>query len=279
LIGGETWDDLCEKVERLLDVCEKWHLSISVEKSSWGMSRVDYLGHSVSSEGLEAKPKNLESLKSLSFPRTLKALQYFLGSLNYYHRFIPDFAVYSTTLYALAEADFEEYVMKPEVREQERWQHAENAFEALKVKIAETPMLRHYDPEREPVVIVYASDWAIAAVVVQEHDGTYMPVKFTSRTLKPNELNYSVVEKEILALLRILDNCFTILVGRTIRVLTRHTTLAWLFNVKACRDDSPSGQLSSHHGFWRYTDPPEEKKKYSAHWRQVSLLVHMWTWL
>ncbi|KAJ8537466.1 hypothetical protein ON010_g13129 [Phytophthora cinnamomi] len=42
---GKTWDDLCEKVERLLDVCEQWHLSISVEKSEWGMSQVDYLGH------------------------------------------------------------------------------------------------------------------------------------------------------------------------------------------------------------------------------------------
>ncbi|KAE8995267.1 hypothetical protein PR002_g19671 [Phytophthora rubi] len=74
LIGGTSWDDLCEKVERLLDVCEQWHLSISVEKSEWGMSKVDYLGHRVSGLGLEAKPKNLESLTALEFPRTLKGL-------------------------------------------------------------------------------------------------------------------------------------------------------------------------------------------------------------
>ncbi|KAE8964280.1 hypothetical protein PF001_g29811 [Phytophthora fragariae] len=90
---------MCEKVERLLDVCEQWHLSISVEKSEWGMSKVDYLGHRVTGLGLEAKPKNLESLTALEFPRTLKGLQSFLGSLNYYHRFIADFAVYATTLY------------------------------------------------------------------------------------------------------------------------------------------------------------------------------------
>jgi len=69
-IGGSSWDDLCEKVERLLDVCEKWHMSISVEKSEWGMSKVDYLGHRVSENGLEAKPKNLDSLTALDFPRT-----------------------------------------------------------------------------------------------------------------------------------------------------------------------------------------------------------------
>ncbi|ETK89016.1 hypothetical protein L915_06823 [Phytophthora nicotianae] len=90
------------------------------------------------------------------------------------------------------------------------------------------PVLRHFDPDRVLVVVVYASDWAISAALVQEYDGTYMPVTFTSRTLKPNELNYGMVEKEILALLRILDVCYSTLVARPIKVLTRHSTLAWL---------------------------------------------------
>ncbi|ETN15080.1 hypothetical protein PPTG_22070 [Phytophthora nicotianae INRA-310] len=98
----------------------------------------------------------------------------------------------------------------------------------LKNKIATAPVLRHFDPDRVSVVVVYASDWAISAALVQEHDGTYMPVTFTSRTLKPNELNYGMVEKEILALLRILDVCYSTLVTRPIKVLTLHSTLAWL---------------------------------------------------
>ncbi|OWZ11936.1 hypothetical protein PHMEG_00014969 [Phytophthora megakarya] len=49
------------------------------------------------------------------------------------------------------------------------------------------------------------------------------------RTLKTNELNYNVTEKEVLALLRILDLYYNLLVGREIRVLTRYSTLAWLF--------------------------------------------------
>ncbi|KAE8958711.1 hypothetical protein PR002_g30781 [Phytophthora rubi] len=195
LVGGTSWDDLCEKVERLLDVCEQWHLSISVEKSEWGMSKVDYLGHRVSGLGLEAKSKNLESLTVLEFPRTLKGLQSFLGSLNYYHRFIADFAVYATTLYSLTETDFDEYVTRPKFREQEKWTHATRAFDVLKTKLAETPMLKHFDENRESVVIVYASDCAISGVLTQVHDDVYMPVKFNSRTLKPNELNYDIVER------------------------------------------------------------------------------------
>ncbi|ETL77458.1 hypothetical protein L917_21600 [Phytophthora nicotianae] len=45
---------------------------------------------------------------------------------------------------------------------------------------------------------------------------------------KPNELNYGMVEKEILALVRILDVCYSTLVTRPIKVLTLHSTLAWL---------------------------------------------------
>ncbi|OWY93207.1 LOW QUALITY PROTEIN: reverse transcriptase [Phytophthora megakarya] len=211
LIGGTTWDDLCQKVERLLELCEEWNLSISVEKSEWGMSKVDYLGHEVSEDGLGAKPKNLETLATLEF-------RSFLGSLNYYHRFIPDFAIYAAALYSLSARDFEERVWSPETRDLDKWGSTRSQD-------------RDYTYV-EPVVIVYASDWAVSAVLAQDHDGVYLPVKFTSRTLKPNELNYSIAEKEILALLRVLNECHNMLAGRTIRVLTRHTTLGWLFRSK-----------------------------------------------
>ncbi|GMF21124.1 unnamed protein product [Phytophthora fragariaefolia] len=67
------------------------------------MSQADYLDQKVSKYGLRANPKNLESLTALEFPRTLKGLQSVLGGLNYYHRFLPDFAVYVATLYELTE--------------------------------------------------------------------------------------------------------------------------------------------------------------------------------
>ncbi|KAG6620352.1 reverse transcriptase [Phytophthora cinnamomi] len=62
-----------------------------------------------------------------------QSLQYFLGSLNYYHRFIADFAVYATTLYSLTEVDFEELVTKPEDRGHGKWEHAVHAFEVRKI--------------------------------------------------------------------------------------------------------------------------------------------------
>ena len=69
---------------------------------------MDYIGHQVSLAGLEAHPKDLGSLVNIPFPRTLRSMQSFLGSLNYYSRFIEDFAIYASVLYELREADFHE---------------------------------------------------------------------------------------------------------------------------------------------------------------------------
>ncbi|KAE9289079.1 hypothetical protein PR003_g25647 [Phytophthora rubi] len=84
LITAESWDHLCNRFESLLDVCDEWNLSISVVKSFWGKGQMEYLGHKVSSHGLEANPKDLSAPTDLPFPGSLRAMQSFLGSLNYY---------------------------------------------------------------------------------------------------------------------------------------------------------------------------------------------------
>ncbi|KAE8953896.1 hypothetical protein PR001_g32707, partial [Phytophthora rubi] len=198
LVTAGSWDLLCDRVKALLEACDKWNISISVAKSFWGLKKVGYLGHRVSDEGLEADPKDLSALTDIPFPRTLRAMQSFLGSLNYYGRFIEDMAIYASVLYELREVDFAAIrdragrerigptVVATEDQQDDqatadpKWTEAEAAFSKLKKKIAATPILRHFDTEKRPVVIVYASEWAVSASLVQDHDGIYLPVMFTS---------------------------------------------------------------------------------------------------
>ncbi|OWY91752.1 reverse transcriptase, partial [Phytophthora megakarya] len=105
LIPVDNWDQLCDRVEGLLEACDQWNLSISVVKSFWGMPKVEYLGHKVSYNGLEANPKDLSALTDLVFLGSLRAMQSFLGSLNYYSRFIEEYAIYASVLYELREID------------------------------------------------------------------------------------------------------------------------------------------------------------------------------
>ncbi|GMF33859.1 unnamed protein product [Phytophthora lilii] len=131
------------------------NLSISVAKRFWGHRKVDYLGHRVSVDGLEVHPKDLESLVNLPFPRTLRAMQFFLGSLNYYTRFIEDYVVYASILYELREIDFHEMNRAMQrsdkdhetgddtpdrnAEEHSEWARAQVAFALLKNKIAAAP--------------------------------------------------------------------------------------------------------------------------------------------
>ena len=161
---------------------------------------------------MEAHPKDLQALVDLPLPTTLKAMQSLLGSLNYYSRFIEDYAIFASILYELREVDFHAWRSKlkdndhPTTTDEddEKWSRVQVHFAMLKNKIATAPILRHFDPLKEAIIIVYASEWAISASLVQDHEGILMPMTFTSRTLKAKELNYSTVEKEVLALLRIL---------------------------------------------------------------------------
>ncbi|KAE9023108.1 hypothetical protein PR002_g11785 [Phytophthora rubi] len=98
LVTAGSWDLLCDRVK---EACDKWNISISVAKSFWGLKKVDYLGHRVSNDGQEAYPKDLSALTDLPFLKTLRAMQSFLGSLNYYGRFIEDMAIYASVLYEL----------------------------------------------------------------------------------------------------------------------------------------------------------------------------------
>ena len=123
-------------------------------------------------------------------------MQSFLGSLNYYRIVIEDYSVYASILYGLREVDFHARRnhlkggnnVTSQDENEERWTRVQVSCAMLKNKIATAPTLRHFDPTREAVIIVYASEWAISASLVQDYEGMLMPVTFTSRTLKANEL-------------------------------------------------------------------------------------------
>ena len=68
--------------------------------------KVEYLGHQISLACLEDNPKDEESLVNIPFPQTLRSMQSFLGSLNYYILFMEDFAICASALYELREADY-----------------------------------------------------------------------------------------------------------------------------------------------------------------------------
>jgi ribonuclease HI len=103
----------------------------------------------------------------------------------------------------------------------------------LKEKLVNTPLLRHADATKTFHVILYVNKWALGATVCQDHDGILHPVRFVSRVFKDAEIRYTPAEKEVLALLRVFDECFHYLAGRSIVVYARHSALKWIYTCKS----------------------------------------------
>ncbi|GMF39136.1 unnamed protein product [Phytophthora fragariaefolia] len=110
---------------------------------------VDFLSHAVSREGLRADAKKLKAITELSFPKTKKGAQAFLGALNYYSRFIQDFAVYGAALYQVREEDF---------GPGGDLSTAKRSFAVLQKKVTDAPILKHFDRAKEVHVMLFAND-------------------------------------------------------------------------------------------------------------------------
>ncbi|OWZ17180.1 hypothetical protein PHMEG_0008912 [Phytophthora megakarya] len=81
-------------------------------------------------------------------------------------------------------------------------------FAVLPLKVADAPILRHYDRDKTVHVTLFANEWALSSTLLQEHDEKLHPVRFCGRVLKDAEMNYHQAKNEVLALLVLLKGCY-----------------------------------------------------------------------
>ena len=59
---------------------------------AFGLPELEYLGYTISKDGLNADPAKCKAIQEWPQPTNLGELQYFLGMANYYSKFVPSFA-------------------------------------------------------------------------------------------------------------------------------------------------------------------------------------------
>ncbi|OWZ16421.1 reverse transcriptase [Phytophthora megakarya] len=153
---ASTWDQLCEDLNALLFRLRYWNTSVSLPKSEFGK------------QAMPAIPKITKSVQALPFPSTLNGVQSFLGSLNYYNKFIENLPVDAAVLYELDE---------DRIRAGDDLDRAKEAFKILKRNISSTRLLRHPDCTKPFAIIPHANPWASSTVLEQEHDGIIQPFR------------------------------------------------------------------------------------------------------
>ena len=149
-------------------------------------------------------------------------MKQFLGLVGYYRRFVAHFAQISKPLNDLLKKN-RTFIWNEE---------SQRAFDELKNILCSRPLLQYPDFNEPFIVTTDASDYALGAVLSQGHVGRDLPIANASRVLNGAELSYSVIEKELLAIVFAVKLFRPYLYGRRFWLVTDHHPLTWLYQLK-----------------------------------------------
>ncbi|GJT06756.1 reverse transcriptase domain-containing protein [Tanacetum coccineum] len=106
------------------------------------------------------------------------------------------------------------------------------AFETLKKKLTEAPILIAPDWDLTFELMCVASDFAIGAVLGQRHEKHFSPIHYASKTMSEAESHYTTTEKEMLAMVYAFKKFWSYLILNKSIVYTDHSAFKYLFAKK-----------------------------------------------
>lgn len=229
LVCSSDFKTHCRLLREVFSRLSSAGLKINPDKCEFGCREVKYLGFRVNESGLTTDPEKVDSVVTFPSPINVKQLRTFLGMAGWYRRFVSDFSTIVAPLTKL-------------LKKRISWSwtdEQENSFQKLKTVLSSAPILARPNFTLPFVLQTDASNTGLGAVLTQIQDGEERVIAYSSRTLSRTEQNYSVTEKECLAVLFGIERNRHYLEGYTFTVITDHASLKWLLNLK-----NPTGRLA-----------------------------------
>ena len=171
-------------------------------------TQIQYLGHLISSKGIQPLPEKLRSIENMPAARSPKEVKQFLSLAGYYHKFVPRFSDLSRLLTRLTRKD----VLFEWTKE------CPSCFELLKEKLCTHPILQYPDPNKSYVLFTDASKYGWAGILMQPYEEidesdqltanihssrwktVYHLVSYISGLFRGSQLNWAALTKEAYAI-------------------------------------------------------------------------------
>lgn len=221
---------------------------LRINKCRFYAKEVHYLGFVISAEGIKPNPGKVECIKEYPRPKNRVEVQRFLGMMNYYQRFIQDFSHIAKSLTKLT----------PMQAEYKWTEECGKAFRVLKEKLITSVTLKMPDFTQPFFLTTDASGIACGGILSQ---GTPpKEITFFSKTLSETQQKYSTIQRELLAIMMVLDAFRPHIYGRQFTIICDHEPLKYLFNLKKPELEAASVQI----GIGRYglqNNPPSRNIK------------------
>ncbi|GJT40227.1 reverse transcriptase domain-containing protein [Tanacetum coccineum] len=218
LIYSKSEKDHEHHLRTILDLLKKEKLFAKFSKCEFWLKEVQFLGHVVNQEGIHVDPSKIEAVKNWKAPESPTEIRSFLGLAGYYRRFIENFSKIAKPLTLLTQKN-KDYV----------WgEDQEKAFQILKEKLCNAPVLTLPDGPNDFVVYCDASHQGFGCVLMQRGK----VIAYASRQLKIHEKNYTTHDLELGAVVFALKIWRHYLYGTKSVIYTDHQSLQYIFDQK-----------------------------------------------
>jgi len=193
ILFGETEEEFMSNLKLVLDRLREYNITCNPDKCRFGVESIEYVGHTIDSEGLTFSEEKLDQVLNFPLPKLIKELHSFLGLVNYFGGHLRDL---STAL-----AGLRQLLANSQKSKRLEWTETlKQDFERVKHMVNTLPKLYFLNNTDPVTVYTDASDYGIGAYVCQNVNNEERPVAFMSKALSSTERNWTTIEKECYAI-------------------------------------------------------------------------------
>ena len=225
IVFSKTLEDHLLRLRAVFEKLNQAGLKLKPLKCELLRQELIYLGHVVSTNGIQTDPKKVKAICKWPVPTNVTEARSFLGFTNYYWRFIKKYAQVVKPLYKLI-------LGENALRKQNsiKWDlECQHTFDNLKELCTTTPILAYADFAKPFKLHTDASVLGLGTVLYQVHKGVEKVISYASRSLTKTETKYLVHKLEFLCLKWVItEQFYEYLYGNTFDIYTDNNPLTYV---------------------------------------------------